>query len=279
MPVLAGITYQELPGSGRLRYSPDGIVGQRIFLVEWADRIEFCRQLLGYAEATGHIAIRTAAQRFPGFDYLYCYSAVSEGLGELGQGLELPTYSRVKVTAEYRPLRFGTSVTETDEYEDDIEDARRHLNESYEFSAMFLNVPGGFFKYSDDPGLWADRPAIPSPPGILVGTLDLMLESEYEPEIDMATIQTCLGKVNSALWYGYGAGKVLFLGASARRTMTSEGIPAWTVLYRFRARTQKWNWFFKGESGIGANHADGWWEIENVNGDPPYQTANFSALV
>lgn len=273
MPALAGISYEELPGSGQLNYSPDGVTGQRIFLVAWDDRIDFCKHLLGYAEAVGHTPIRTDAQTFPGYDYLYCQEAVSAGIGELQAGAEMASYPHAKITATYKPLRFHTSVTETDEeYDEDAEVERRYLRESYDFGGEFVNVPKGNFRYKAEP----DTP-VESPPGILVGTIDLSLESEYEPELNMAGIRACLGKINSTTWYGYGAGYVLFLGASARRTITSEGTPAWAVVYHFRARAKKWNWFYRGTSGGGSD--EGWWEIENESGDPPYKSADFSILV
>ncbi|GAG18458.1 unnamed protein product, partial [marine sediment metagenome] len=39
MGLLNGISYDERPGSNVLQYSPDGIIGTRIFQVAWDDRI------------------------------------------------------------------------------------------------------------------------------------------------------------------------------------------------------------------------------------------------
>lgn len=259
MGTLNAISYDELEGSGRLLYTPDGIVGHRVFVVDWDDRIEFCRALLGYTRAVGHTPVRTRAQRYPGYDYLYCQRADCTGLGQAGAGAEMIGYSKAKVLAEYSPLNLGSSNSEDDSFDADEEDSGLHLEEVWDFAAGTVAVPGAHFTYSDT----GESPY--ESVGVVVGTVELTLSSENEPELGKAAIRSCLGKVNAFAWYGASAEHVLFTGASARRVVTSEGERAWRVSYRFRERMVSWNKSLRGNT---------WVELI----PKPYGTTNFSVL-
>jgi len=271
MPTISGITYQERPGSGTLEYSPEGIVGRRIFIVNWEDRIEFCRVMLGYTSATGHVPIRTAAQKFPGFDYLYCTHAKEQPLGELRQGPEMAEYPQVEIHCEYHPWNLSISPTEHNE-----EETITYLEESYEFGGEFISVPGSNFRWVDTvpttTGTGENPNIVDMPIGRLVGTLEMLLHSPWEPELKGADIRATYGKVNDVEFFDYPAEHVLFMGASARRVITSEGTPGWAVTYRFRAREASWNYVFRGDTD--GMHPTGWWEVT----PHPYETADFSVL-
>ena len=257
---LNGISYQEAQGSGELVFSPDGVTGRRIFIVAWADRVNFCKALLGYTHAVGHKPIRRAAQTFPGYDYLYCQNAVTIGLGQVSQGSEMIAYTSAKVTAEYRPLNFGTSVSESDDYDSDEEAGRLHIEETLDFGADYVSVDGSRFEYSDT------SEKLGGSVGVLIGTVEMTLASSREPELDKAAIRSCLGRVNSTAWYSSPAEHVLFMGASARRMITSDGSRGWHVSYRFRERQVSWNKVLRGSQ---------WVELS----PKPYQNADFSALL
>ena len=233
MPTLSGITYEELPGSGKFTYNPDGgHQGERLFLVDWGDRKAFHEALLGWTEPVGDLSVRFLGQKFPGYDYLYCRQVNVEGVGELSQGADMASYPKAKVTATYTARNFGTSTSDTDEdYDEEEEDALAHLTEEWDFSGEFLTLPDGSYCWSFDLEL------VEGSVGILIGTADIALTSDAEPLLRRDLIAAALGTVNSRTWYGFHAGYVLFLGASARRTTTVEGVSAWEITYRFRART------------------------------------------
>ncbi len=263
MPQLSGMDYTEISGSARMQYDPHDISAQRIFYIAWSDVKEFARVLLGYTTAVGHVPLRTRAQRFPDFDFLYCQHVTVEGVGELGETLNLASYPKAKLTATYRLWNLPLSTEETDDPE---EDAPRFIHESYDFGAEFISAPGTNFTFA------SDASAVDQPVGKLVGTVEMAFQSDWEPELGEANIRATLGRVNNALFFGYAAGKVLFMGAPTRRVVTSEGAPGWSITYRFRARDISWNKIFRGDTSLG--NTDGWWEL-----DPhPYESVNFGIL-
>ena len=256
MPILQGIAYEELPGSGLLEYSPQGIVGRRQFKVDWTDRLEFCRILLGYTTATGHIPRRVDAQQWPGLDYLYCTHAREKHLGDLRQGTEMASYPEVEIHTEYRPWNYEWSPGETD----DEDEVVTYLEESRNFGAEFVNTDGDGYNFADAP-----FEAVTDWVGRLVGTEEIILHSPWEPEYKAAEIRACNAHVNNAPFYQYPAQHVLCLAPSARRVITSEGTPGWAVTYRFKAREESWNYIFS--KGV-------WREIT----PHPYTMANFAVL-
>ena len=264
MGTLSGIDYDEMPGSNVLQYSPDGIVGTRQFQVDWDDRIEFCELLLGYTNAVGHVPIRTEAQRFPDYTRLYCRYAVTEGVGELNAAGEVARYELARVRAEYRPWSYGSSNVEDDEYDEDLEANMERWEESHEYGVEMYSVSGSDLYWSDDPLV-----AIGSPMGVLIGIVDYTFTSNAEPELLRDVIRATRGRINDDTWMGAPAGYMLFLGASARRTATSQGVNAWAITYRFRERTALWNAVLDGDT---------WRLVEGPFGERPYRSANFSAL-
>jgi len=265
--VLNGITYHERPGSNRLSYSPEGIVGIRIFHVEWGDRIDFAKILLGYVNAVGHLPVRTDAQTFPGYDYLYCQNATVEGEGELAEVGGEASYEVAKITAEYRPWKRGTTNAESDDYDEELETAMGSFEQSMEFSAEILSVAGSQWEYNVGPRIGE---AVDTPVGIVVGNVDITLTSNAESEVPWTAIRNCLGCVNSVAWFGAPASYVLFLGASVRRTITSEGIGAWEICYRFREREASWNEVLVGSTWT--------WIRDATTHANPYESADFSTL-
>ena len=273
MPLLNGISYEELPGSGTLEYSPGGIVGRRQFLIAWADRRLFCQTLLGHTTVTGHIPLRTQAQQFPGEDYLYCTHAREKPIGTLSYDAEGASYPQVEIHTEYHPWNIYTSTVDQDEdYDAEVEQARTYVEESYEFGAEFVHGKGAEYIYETGTAVEQDV-------GLLIGTMEMQLHSPWEPELQVDKIQTCIGKVNSTRFYNYPAEQVLFMGASAQRVITSEGVPGWAVTYRFRAKSVSFNKVYRGATTevVGMTtyiHLDGWWPIT----PKPYLDTNFGIL-
>ena len=260
MPTLNGITYEELEGSGGLTFGPNGIRGVRTFIVDWEDRVAFAQALLGYTNAVGHVPIRREAETLPGYEYLYCQHAEVTGLGEVSQGCDMIAYPKARVAAEYAPLRMGPSTGGQEDYEEETDQPGLHLEETWDFAGETLTAPGSAFTWSDT------GESLSEPVGVMVATVELTLTSESEPELPAAAIRSCLGKVNSGAWYGAEAERVLFLGASARRVITSSGSRAWRLCYRFRERQMSWNARLRG--------AD-WVELS----PKPYAAADFSVLI
>lgn len=271
MGTLNGINYEEIDGSNRLAYSPDGIVGTRIFQVAWDERIEFAQALLGYTNAVGDLPIRTDAQTFPGYDRLYCRNATVVGLGQLDKTGQVARYDLATITAEYRPWSYSSSNVEDDDYDEDLEANMARWEEVHEYGVEVYSTASGEYYWSADPAP-AGTP-IPTPIGFVSGVTDYTYTSSAEPELRRAAIRARRGTVNDAAWMGAPAGYVLFMGASARRTVTSEGVGAWEITYRFRELDHSWNEFHGRIGGVTR-----WEAIEDEHGNPPYASTDFGAL-
>ena len=267
MGTLGGITFTEYPGTNTLSYTPEGITGQRVFQVAWADRIDFAETLLGYVNAIGHVPIRWDADTFPDYDRLYCQDVQVEPVGEPSEVLSAGSYNLAKITATYRPWKRGTTNVEGDEeWDEDLEEAMATYTQGADFSAEFYSIPQSKFRYVDAPLTSVDMPV-----GHLVGSVDFTMTSDSEPEVRLTAIRNCIGKVNSTVWFGAAAGHTLFMGASVRRTLTSQGVGAWEISYRFKERTGgTWNSVYDGSA---------WRPIETDPGaQPQYASVNFAQL-
>lgn len=269
MGTLNGINYDELDGSNTLQFSPDGIVGIRLFQIDWDDRIAFVEALLGYTNAMGHLPIRTNAQQFPDYERLYCQNAGIKGHGLLDVAGQEARYDFARVTAEYRPWAYSSSNAEDDDYDEDLEANMARWEEVHEYGAEVLSIPGSeFFWAVGPPGVAVDTPV-----GLFVAVTDYTFSSNAEPELRRVAIRNAVGKVNDAPWMGAPAGYVLFLGASARRTVTSQGIGAWEITYRFRELGRSWNEFHGRVGGVTR-----WEAIQDEHGNPPYASADYDTL-
>lgn len=88
-----------------------------------------------------------------------------------------------------------------------------------------------------------------------------------------------LRKVNDGLWGGHPKGHFLFMGAYADPT----GINIWNVHYEFHYHPYGWNWEVTAKplvdkhTGKQIIGSQGEWMLED--GEPPYEEADFSALL
>ena len=266
MPTLNGITYEELAGSGRMAYTHEaGWHASREFIVDWGDRRAFCEALLGYSEDIGGMGVRIPGQQYPGYAFLFCRDVQVEGIGELQQGPDMAAYTHAKIDATYRPNRLGTSTGEEAEFDEDEEARLARLDEQWDFGGEYFSVPGSSYWWV------AGNQLVEESVGIMIGTIDIVLTSEQEPVLNRSRVAQALGCVNASPWYGFPGGRVLFLGASARRTITAAGIGAWQITYRFRGRSIPWNHFMR--PGLG------WQAIYDPDtGQGPYSSYEFYNL-
>jgi len=265
------MTYTEFPGSNTLSFSRDSIKGRRLFKVDWGDRINFCKALLGYVTSVGHVPLRSLAETFPGYDDLYCQDANIEPDGVQSEVDGEASYIVAKITAEYTPWRRGTTNAESEDVDDELEEAMATFTQGADIAGEFLSIPASRFRYvGATTTTGGDVAGIDYPVGRLTGNVDFTLTSDSEAEVPLTAIRACVGRVNSVVWFGAAAGHTIFLGASINRTITSEGVGAWEIAYRFRERIEAtWNHVFDG---------DAWRAIESIEGNPPYSSVDFRVL-
>lgn len=218
------VSYNELDGSGKLTYrAAGGVTGERIFEVDWADRLTFANELRG---EPGRIISEDRAT-FPGMDWLYCVEVAVEGMGRVLGTDTVIAYDKARVTARYEPIALVT--------------------ESLEPTVEFLTLPSeGLF--------WDNAQAEPIAPEEAPGKLRRELEWVYTRHevltLPAATL-TLLGYVNQAamrsptLGLVFGIETLLYHIKPLIREITTEGVQAWTVTYVFSYNPTGWNKYYR----------------------------------
>ncbi|GAG28568.1 unnamed protein product, partial [marine sediment metagenome] len=149
-----------------------------------------------------------------------------------------------------------------------LEANMQRWDEVHEYGLEMLTGASGEFVWTVEPL----RPVGESV-GLVVPLTVYTFTSAAEPELRRDAIRNARGKVNDATWMGAPAGYVLFEGASARRTTTSQGVGAWEITYRFRELDHSHNAYHGRPAGAGR-----WELIEDQYGNPPHASADFRTL-
>jgi len=262
-----GVSYKELEGSGKVSYRAEGgVVAERIFEVDWADRLTFADELRG----TVGPVIRTRPATFPGMDWMFCVDVAVEGSGRVLGTSDVIAYDKAKVTARYEPGEF------------DEGDDRLLVTESLEPSVEFLTMPSeGLF--------WDNAQEEPIAPEEAPGKLHIELAWIYTKhevlELPAATL-TLLGHVNQVamrsptLGLTFAAETLLYHIRPLVREITTEGVQAWTVTYVFNYNPPGWNKYYRPSEEDG----DGtpvWQSMYDDTGDvwKQYPTGDFNLIV
>ncbi len=252
MTLGGAISYEEPYGSFTISFGKYETVATRLFKIDWDDLSAFLIELKGgYRDAPGNPWTEPA--RLPGFDYLYCVDAISEGLGVGSQSSGIDgdyiKYEYAKITARYELLSIheGRHIGQPDSI----------LEESIRISGQLITLPDGSFVWRSD-----DKP-VNEQPGKLMPSMEYNITRPGGAQLNQDTILSLVGSVNDDVWRGFAAGKVLFLGAEANKTTTTDGGGAWRTTYSFLIRTIAHNYFFR--PGKGAASA---WELI-IQAPPP----------
>ena len=234
---IAGIEYTELPGSGKISIDSSGsITGTRSFLVEWNDALPFIRAI---TETTWVALGPYLTQQRPLYPWrlsdgteLCCSNAVINGIGKI---LEDPDtiYSMAKIDSDWVPVGLSS--------EDDEGGDLGSLNVDY--SAEFLTIPKSSYKQKDD-GAKIDQPV-----GLLIPITEITYNLTGLYSIPKMGIRACRGKLNSGPFEGADRGHTLFLGASSKQALTSNGIVKYDLTLKFKEKSYDWNYVL-GRDGL-----------------------------
>jgi hypothetical protein len=89
----------------------------------------------------------------------------------------------------------------------------------------------------------------------------------HQASVDITTIRGLVGKVNNAVFHTFAAETVLYEGASANKTIKTDGTEGWDITHNFAVHTSDWNKVWHTTNA-------GWEKI-----DPElYELGDFSAL-
>jgi hypothetical protein len=259
---IAGIPYEEAPGSGNFSISENGGSGQRVFYVDWANRIAFAEALAGETvedeDPDNPNAYATDPQEFPGVSALKVSSVSVEPYSTASNDNGNPAYKYARITATYSP-----KPEENDEV----------------IAEQQMNLTSEFYEYEEFKLFWAgDKPT-----GTNVHRRKLL--PEYEHTFTENNVPNLLkkksladgriGKINSSEYQGVSAGRLLYMGFTARRQLTADGRQPWQITHKFIERPDaSWNKYYNGNSG----------EYETVydeNGDvyQTYETVSMNGLL
>ena len=102
---MRGVEYIEAEGSGSYDLGWEGSRATRVFYIDWNDRIQFTKELLGYNignsadDSTRQVKVNP--DTFPGYSFLVCQFCNIRGLGEVSNVNGVASYPFAEVTATY----------------------------------------------------------------------------------------------------------------------------------------------------------------------------------
>lgn len=243
------LTYDELEGSPSFVMDRDGGSARRVIKVPWSD--------IG----------RAILEVFPGAAFGYPYTASVPGFPWLrasrmsidawnpehptGSNEEMNTYpGGAKIAIDYTPYKWPDSdATDTPAgANSDIQDVA-FLEHKINFGGEYLTWPNNGVRWNSD----TEETVEYSPNsgrvdpekadklfkvfedvnvGITIPTIEHSLNWNYVRFPPWTGIRNCLGKVNEVLHMGCAPETLLFTGATAERTYSTQGSPTWKIEYR-----------------------------------------------
>ncbi len=261
MPIIGGITCEELNDSGQVTFSPQGLRGRRRFKVEWEDCIAFTRALLAKElEPSGGVirrVIPTNPWILPDGTILGCNTVDITGMGKSSGDPSNIAYDHARIEGTYE--RAYSSQEE--------EDPEVLGDATIDYSAEFLATPRRTWKYKDT-GYVIDENV-----GILLCNQDITVNLYGLDSLPWGGLRTCRGHLNDATWNGAEKGRVLFLGGSSRQSWSTEGLSSYDLVLKFKEKEYDWNWVL-GKDGD-------WHEIVDADAGTknPYNYAAFGDVL
>lgn len=232
------ITFQELAGSPREWYGPDGPRAERRILVAWNDRHEMIRLLLGEGYAFGG-APPTA---YPGYDQVVAMRAAVEPFNPVPDDGTFTDVATDINTYAGRPALITIDYELIEPADDDMPDheADTFLTYRLDFGVETLTLAGA------SAGLkWESDSTLPVPPSceprlrIPVVEHHVTWHRVWNPP--WAAIRAAIGRVNQTEIFSAPAGTLLFDGCRADKEFVGFDSLAqpelcWRISYIFRER-------------------------------------------
>lgn len=266
------VAFAELEDSPRIRVRSGEFEGVRRFLIDWQDWPLFLAELLGGVSVSeGDLVVGTPAI-FPG-----AAAAVVEDVDVRPLPDEAPlatdpltlssqtaVYQKAEVTVVYRMLD-GNAGGSRGDLPSVV--AGTHLTYESRLAAEQVPVAARSWKWQ------GSSVSVPEDlcPRLLVAAEDIVLNWQRVPRPPWDAMRDLRGRINDATFLNYPAGQVLFVGARSRSELRFGSDPLWRVEYRFQARSEAWNKQYRDAPA-------GWQGIEDGDGNPLYETGDFSQL-
>lgn len=231
-----GSTYKEYQDTGNEDYSFSDSSVRRVFdLYDWAGRIGFIQDLMGYGTGAIGGILREPPEPLPQSPLFRCVGATVEGIGKPGISADntSATFDIARITAIYKSLDFDVphqTIVTTNEYTQGF-----YMTRSFNPTAQYLTLQG-VMQFVSRTG----TKAIQTPPGKLVCQMELVITHRQVPGTfahipNDDKIAACQGKVNSQTFERIPAGGVLYLGCTPKvsRPSLAGAQPYYDMEHRF----------------------------------------------
>lgn len=280
------VTFEELAGSPTLEVVDGRIVAQRVFRVDWSDRLEFIAELWGQYGAVGGAFVYQPPAFFPQVPQAFVNEVRVEPFDA-----DNPNGSAVtSLTSATNRYDAGAKVTAVYRSAEDEDHAARgdlptvpsgtYLRYRSDLSSDYVALPGRVFRWDADDEPVADDVN----PGVLVPSEEFTLSWLRVPLPPWNTMRDTVGKVNNATFLNYPAGTVLFVGVETRHDFQIVDTGLWRVDFHFKVRLVHgtgagspnlgWNHFYREQAASGEH----WLEVVDEDGNNVYQAGDLTAL-
>lgn len=309
--VRSGIAFTDLVSSNyHESFSLDNSSLTRPVKTAWGTRRAFLVDMLGRNIVLNEEILRNNPELYTNTDFnpiLYCTSI--ETLATLkpnaaGANPSGHSFDDIEYLLHYAALPYDV-LTDEEIWEPTYgiySEVRRNVERSFTFAAENLQIPGASFRFTTAP-----KDYIFSPPAKVFPTIEVTYTWYRVPRIPTANINSCIGKINDALFdissyakargvpfivggaIGYPPGTLLFLGGEAKTRLlgfiSQQGSRAteWDIVYKFLYRNNGsdgaggffgWNHLFRPSAGtfqLVTNSGD-------AAGNRLYRTEDFNIL-
>lgn len=269
------MTVRELQGSGTLTIGRDARKAVRKFHVTpWSSARDFVDALLGRVDPDS--GLRSPPSAFSSRQDLWASEAVVEGLGKSSTDEEGNIHydGGARVTVQYRGLPFSPRRSTRSRPDDPASAA--YLSEEVSIGGETAPVR---MKNADGEPLWewGDGEAIRGEDDLRLFQVRPRAEwtiTRHEvAELPRDAIFQAVGKVNGDEVAGLAAETLLFLGAHARREVSTDEAAPWRVRYQFEFHPAGHNKAYRGEG-------DGYDDVRTISGGAKlYSTFDMRSLV
>jgi hypothetical protein len=264
MPVI----FEELAGSPTLSFTRKSAKAKQVLRCAWGDWPALVREVFPSPYVRGNRIIIPPARSYIGSRWIIANNVDIEPFDpESPRGLyEFPNVypGGAKVTVSFETPEYDQSEPTND---------GPAGNETMTFVSYKVSVGAEFLTYPNFCLRWDqpsdssldDSPGAPLSPrhtnvsddtqaSVIIPLIEHTLTWPHVAFPPWNAIRACVGKVNAFRFAGAPAETLLFLGAECSREITSEGIRAWSVEYKFSEKNQNpfvptdpqgWNHFLR----------------------------------
>lgn len=237
-------------------YTREGFTATRVFQLQpYSVYPDVAFRLLGGVRLVGGRLVYFPPARHPLVRYAYCSGVKIQGVNNAVFGDNVASgysilakqngYSIGLITATYKtqptdptPSPGGSGDDDQSSQEPTEQQEIDLAEETWDFGESMLSLPGRHFKWEGRTDLLSNQDqnvSIPEP------RADLALTRHFCVRLPKIGIRNNLGRVNKQTFRildtDYPPETMRFVGASAQRKVTNEGIPFYTVTYKFSLRS------------------------------------------